>query len=60
MDDAPIVQRTGDSHHQIRPSIFGIAQDVFDNATPLDAGQGVFNPNAGAGYAPVAALVRAC
>jgi len=60
MCDAPIVQCTGDGHHQIRQSSFGIAQDVFDNATPLDAGQGVFNPYAGVGNAPVAALVRAC
>jgi hypothetical protein len=60
MDAAPIVQRTSDSHHQIGQSIFGVAQDVFDNATALDAGQGMFDPYARAGNTSIAALVRAC
>jgi hypothetical protein len=59
MPNAPIVQRARDRHHQIGQSSFGIAEDVFDNATTLDTGQGMFNPDARARNASIAPLVSA-
>lgn len=43
------MQSTGNLHHLIRDTGYGEAQQVFDNAAPFDASNGVFNlhPRAG-------------
>lgn len=43
---AQIVQSTGDFHHQIREILFGVAKNILDNATALDASNRVFDNNA--------------
>ena len=34
--DAEVVQATRDLHHQVRNTVFGQTQDIFDNPTAFD------------------------
>jgi hypothetical protein len=43
------VQAASDQHDQIRELIFGVPQDIFDDPTALDTGQGVFDFDANLG-----------
>ncbi len=41
--DTEIVQAASHLHHEIRHTLRSEAQDIFDNPTPLDACNDVFN-----------------
>ncbi len=43
---AQVVQTSRDQHREIREPIFGIAQDIFDDARAFDSGDSMFNPHA--------------
>ncbi len=46
MVHAQVVQTRCDHHREVREPIFGIAQDIFDDARALDSGDGMFNTHA--------------
>lgn len=56
---AQVVQATSDLHDMIGNAIFGQPEDVFDDPTPFDASDGMFNHNPHAGQNLVAELVPA-
>ena len=41
--DPPVVQRTGDAHHQIGEAFLGIAQYIFHNPAAFDTGKHMFH-----------------
>ena len=41
--DTQIVQATGNLHHDVRDTRGGQPQDIFDNPTPFDASNDVFD-----------------
>ena len=41
--DTQIVQTTGNLHHDVRDTLRGQPQDIFDNPTPFDASNDVFD-----------------
>jgi hypothetical protein len=41
--DTQIVQATGNLHHDVRDPLGGQPQDIFDNPTPFDASNDVFD-----------------
>jgi hypothetical protein len=55
--NAEIVQSAGNLHDLIGNAVVGQAQSVFDNATTLDAGDGVFDHDAHPGANLIEQLV---
>jgi hypothetical protein len=51
------VQAAGDLHHPVGNACFGQAQHIFDNPTPLDAGDDMLDHDAGAGADPIEQLL---
>jgi hypothetical protein len=37
------MKSTGNFHHEVREACFGIAKDILNNATTLDASNGILN-----------------
>ena len=54
---AEVVETGRNCHDQIGPAFRQVAEFIFDNATNLDAGQGMFHPHSDAGQFAVAALL---
>jgi hypothetical protein len=53
------MQATSELHDVVSNAIFGQAEHLFDDPTPFDAGDGVFNHNPYASQNLVAELVTA-
>ena len=56
--DTPVVQSTSDSHDQVGATFFGVAEYIFYNPAPLDAGNDVFHSDTNAGNQTVEESVR--
>jgi hypothetical protein len=52
------VQATGNLHQEVRNAIFRQPQDIFDNATPLDACKYMLDYHAYTGNEAIDELVR--
>jgi hypothetical protein len=55
--NAEIVQSAGNLHQLIGNAVLGQTQSLFDNATTLDAGDGVLNDDADTGAKLIEQLV---
>ena len=44
-----VMKGTSHFHHRIRKAIFGVAENIFDNATTFDTCNRIFNTDPGSG-----------
>ena len=44
-----VMKGTSHFHHRIRKAIFGVAEDIFHNATTFDTCNRIFNTDPGSG-----------
>jgi len=51
------MQAAGNLHHQVRHALYGQAEDIFDNATPFDPRDHVFDHHTRAGEDAVEQLL---
>ena len=54
---AEVVQATGNLHHLIGNPLFREAQNIFNDATPLDTGDDMFDDHPGTGKKPIEKLI---